>query len=58
MISLLAVVVAAWAIADLALLPRRQALGIEVSPRVAFALRVGALAVFLANWAYLVAAGR
>jgi hypothetical protein len=56
--TLLAVVVAAWAIADLALLPRRQALGIEVSPRAAFALRVGALALFLANWAYLVAAGR
>ena len=56
--TLVAVVVAAWAIADLALLPRRQALDIEVSPRIAFALRVGALALFLANWAYLVAAGR
>jgi hypothetical protein len=56
--TLLAVVVAAWALADLALLPRRQALDVRVSPRIAFALRVGALVLFLANWAYLVAAGR
>jgi uncharacterized protein DUF2752 len=56
--TVLAVVVAAWAVADLALLPRRQALDVEVSPRVGFALRVGALVLFLANWAYLVAAGR
>jgi hypothetical protein len=56
--TLLAVVVAAWALADLALLPRRQALEVAVSPRVAFALRVGALVFFLANWVYLVAAGR
>ena len=53
-----AVVVAGWAAADLALLPRRQALGLEVSPRLAFALRVGALFFFVANWVYLVAAGR
>ena len=56
--TLVAVVVAGWAAADLALLPRRQALDVEVSPRVAFGLRVGALALFLANWVYLVAAGR
>jgi len=56
--TLLAVVVAAWALADLALLPRRQALDVQVSPRIAFALRVGVLVLFLANWAYLVAAGR
>jgi hypothetical protein len=56
--TLAAVVIAAWAAADLALLPRRQALGLEVSPRLAFALRVGALVVFVANWVYLVAAGR
>ena len=56
--TLLAVVVAAWAVADLALLPRRQALDVEVSPRVAFALRVGALVLFLASWVYLIAAGR
>jgi Protein of unknown function (DUF2752) len=56
--TVLAVVVGAWALADLALLPRRQALDVEVSARVAFALRVGALVLFLANWAYLLAAGR
>jgi len=56
--TVLAVVVAAWALADLALLPRRRALDVEVSPRLGFALRVGALALFLANWVYLVAAGR
>jgi hypothetical protein len=56
--TLAAVLVAAWAAADLALLPRRQALGLEVSPRLAFALRVSALVLFLANWVYLVAAGR
>ncbi len=56
--TLLALVVAAWALADLALLPRRQALDVEVSPRVGFALRVGTLVLFLANWVYLVAAGR
>ena len=56
--TMVAVVVAGWALADLALLPRRQALDVEVSPRVAFALRVGALVLFLANWVYLVAAGR
>ncbi|HSD29228.1 MAG TPA: DUF2752 domain-containing protein [Vicinamibacteria bacterium] len=56
--TLAAVVVAGWAAADLALLPRGQALGLEVSPRLAFAFRVGALVLFVANWVYLVAAGR
>jgi hypothetical protein len=56
--TLVAGVVAAWALADLALLPRRQALDVEVSPPIAFALRVGAFVLFLANWVYLVAAGR
>ena len=56
--TVVAVVLAAWGIADLALLPRRQALGLEVSPPLARALRVLALVLFLANWLYLVAAGR
>ena len=56
--TVLAVVVAGWAVVDLVLLPRRRALGLEVSPRLGFALRVGALLLFLANWVYLVAAGR
>jgi len=53
-----AVVVTAWALADLALLPRKRALGLEVAPRLARVLRWGALVLFLANWAYLLAAGR
>ena len=53
-----AVVIAGWAVIDLALLPRRRALGLEVSPRLGFALRVGALVLFVANWIYLVTAGR
>jgi hypothetical protein len=56
--TLVAVVVAAWALADLALLPRRQALGLEIAPRLGLALRVAALSLLLANWVYLVAAGR
>jgi hypothetical protein len=56
--TLLAVLVGAWALADLALLPRRRALGVRVSRRLAFALRVSALLLFLLNWVYLVAAGR
>jgi hypothetical protein len=57
-VTLVAALVAAWALGDLALLPRRRALGVRLSPRLALALRVGALFLFLANWVYLVAAGR
>jgi hypothetical protein len=56
--TVVAVVIAGWAVADLVLLPRRRALGLEVSPRLGFALRVGALLLFVANWVYLVVAGR
>jgi len=56
--TLVAVLVAGWAVADLALLPRRRALGLEVPKPFGFALRVGALVLFLANWVYLIAAGR
>ena len=56
--TLLALVVAAWALADLALLPARRALELDVPPRHGAALRAGALVLFLANWVYLVAAGR
>lgn len=49
---------AAWALADLVLLPRRRALGIEVDPRLASLLRFAALAAFLLNWLYLLAARR
>jgi hypothetical protein len=53
-----AVGVAGWALADLVLLPRRRALGLEIAPRLGVALRWGALFLLLANWVYLVAAGR
>jgi len=56
--TVVAAVLAAWALADLALLRSRRALGLEVSPPLARALRVLALVLFLANWLYLVAAGR
>jgi hypothetical protein len=56
--TVVAVVLAAWGVADLALLSSRHAVGLEVSPRLGFALRVLALVLFLANWVYLVAAGR
>jgi hypothetical protein len=56
--TVVAVVVAAWAVADLVLLPTRRAIDIEVSPRAGFALRVVALLLFVANWVYLLAAGR
>jgi hypothetical protein len=56
--TLVAVILAGWGAADLALLTRRQSLGVEVSPPIGFALRVLALVLFLANWVYLVAVGR
>ena len=56
--ALVAVLVAGWAVADLALLPRRRALGLDVPEHFGFFLRVGALVLFLANWVYLIAAGR
>ena len=56
--TLVAVLVAGWAVADLALLSRRRALDLEVPKPLGFALRVGALVLFLANWFYLIAAGR
>ena len=56
--TLVAVAVAGWAVADLVLLPARRALDVAVAPRLGLALRVGALVLFLANWVYLMAAGR
>jgi len=57
-VTLTAVAVAAWAVADLLLLPRRSALELDVEPGLAFRLRIGALVLFLANWVYLVGTGR
>ena len=56
--TLLALVLAAWALTDLVLLPFRRALELDISPRLGAALRAGALVLFLANWVYLVLAGR
>jgi len=56
--TLAAAVVGAWALADLVLLPSRRSLDVSVSPRLGLVLRVGALVLFLANWVYLMAAGR
>lgn len=47
-----------WAAADLALLPRGRALSLELSPAAARVARIAAVAAVLANWAWLVAAGR
>ncbi|HET7293596.1 MAG TPA: DUF2752 domain-containing protein [Vicinamibacteria bacterium] len=48
----------AWGVLDLLLMLRGRALWLEVSPAVARALRLGAVAAIVANWAYLIAAGR
>jgi hypothetical protein len=47
-----------WGLADLALLPRGRALALEVAPALAPFVRVTAVALVFANWAYLIVAGR
>ena len=47
-----------WGLGDLALSTRGRALSLEVAPAAARAIRVAAGVALLANWAYLVAAGR
>jgi hypothetical protein len=56
--TLAAFAIVAWALGDLALLPRRRALGLEVAPRAGSVLRIGVVVAVLLNWAYLLAAGR
>jgi hypothetical protein len=46
-----------WGLGDLALMTRGRALSLEVAPAAARVLRVSAIVLVLANWAYLVAAG-
>ena len=53
-----ALAVVPWGMADLVLLARGRAVALEVSDPAARVLRFGAVAVVLANWAYLLAAGR
>jgi len=48
----------AWGAADLALLPRRRSLRVEVGSGTARMLRWAAVIAVLVNWAYLVAVGR
>jgi Protein of unknown function (DUF2752) len=56
--ALAALGVVAWGAADAALLPRKRALCVAVAPPLGRALRVAAALAILANWAYLVLAGR
>ena len=56
--TVVAVVIAAWAVVDVLLIPRGKALRVGVSPSVGRLLRLAAFALFLANWIYLMLAGR
>jgi len=47
-----------WAATDLALLARGRTLSLELSPAAARMARIVAVTAVLANWAWLVAAGR
>jgi hypothetical protein len=58
LVAIGALVIALWGAADLMLWPWGRALSLEVSPSVARVARFGAVALILANWAYLIAAGR
>ena len=56
--TLAAFAILLWAAADLALLPQKRALGLELSPRSGRTLRILVVVGVIANWAFLVAAGR
>jgi len=56
--TVVAVTIALWAVVDLAFLPSRRSLRIELSPRLRYLLRAAILIAFFANWVYLLAAGR
>ena len=47
-----------WGLMDLVLLPRGRALSLEISRGLAPFVRVTAVALVFANWAYLIVAGR
>jgi len=47
-----------WVLADLVLLPKGRALDLTLSPAAARLARWGTLVALVANWAYLIAAGR
>lgn len=54
----IALLVGAWAIADLALLARGRALCLELSARESGRLSLAVVVALAVNWAYLIAAGR
>jgi hypothetical protein len=56
--TVLAVVIAAWAVADVILLPRRRALRVGLSRSAGRVFRVVAFVAFFANWVYLLVVGR
>ena len=56
--TVLALALAAWALADVVLLLRRQALALEIGPSLGRALRVLAVPLILGNWLYLFIAAR
>ncbi len=56
--TLAAFAIALWAAADLALVPQKRVLGLELSPRAGRTLRILLVVGVVANWAFLVAAGR
>jgi hypothetical protein len=56
--TVVAVVLAAWAVVDLLLIPRGRALRVGVSPPLGRILRIAAFVAFLVNWMYLLMAGR
>ena len=47
-----------WALADLALWTRGRALGLSLGPRARTLVIVAGIAALVANWAYVIAAGR
>jgi hypothetical protein len=47
-----------WGLGDLAAMTRGRALSLEIAPPAARALRILVVVAVLANWAYLIAAGR
>jgi hypothetical protein len=53
-----AFLVGLWAVADVALLPRRRSLRLELAPRLWPAARATVVALAVVNWVYLIAAGR
>jgi hypothetical protein len=56
--TVLAVVIAAWAVVDVILLPRRRALRVGLSRSAGRVFRVVAFVAFFASWVYLLVVGR